>query len=129
MITVLLGLEVHIKESALGIGGEKGGAFLSRHIEVFVGLSTFSKFLLQHVLFRRVADAGDTAGVYRNSTCMLSWMRMNLRGSGRKLRLSSERAEVVDSAESRRTLTIVMRPPRLSETGGKGQVRAEPSME
>jgi hypothetical protein len=67
MITVLLGLEVHIEESALGIGGEKGGVFLSRHIEVFVDLSTFSKFHLQHVLFRRVAGAGDTAGVYRNS--------------------------------------------------------------
>jgi hypothetical protein len=67
MITVLSGLEVHVEVCALGIGGEKGGVLRGGHIEVFVDLSTFSKFQLQHLLFRRIADAGDTAGVYWNS--------------------------------------------------------------
>ena len=37
------------------------------HIEVLVDLSTLSKFQFQHLLFRSIADAGDAAGVYRNS--------------------------------------------------------------
>ena len=67
MITVLSGLEVAVEVSALGIGGEEGGVLLGGHIEVLVDLSSLSKFQFQHLLFRSIADAGDAAGVYRNS--------------------------------------------------------------
>jgi len=40
---------------------------LGGHIEVLIDLSTLSKFQFQHPLFRGIADAGDTAGVYGNS--------------------------------------------------------------
>ncbi len=32
-----------------------------------IDLSTLLKFQFQHLLFRGIVDAGDTAGVYRNS--------------------------------------------------------------
>ena len=67
MITVLSGLEVAVEVSTLGIGGEEGGVLLGGHIEVLIDLSTLSKFQFQHLLFRSIADAGDAAGVYRNS--------------------------------------------------------------
>jgi len=54
---------------------------------------------------------------------------MNLERIGAEASAFELKAELVDAAESRRTLTIVMGPARLSETGGKGQVWAEPSME
>jgi hypothetical protein len=66
-ITVLSGLEVAVEVSTLGIGGEECGVLLGRHIEVLIDLSTLSKFQFQHLLFRSIADAGDAAGVYRNS--------------------------------------------------------------
>jgi hypothetical protein len=67
MITVLTRLEVEVEVSALGISGEESCVLLRRYIEVLVDLSTFFKFQFQHLLFRRIADAGDTAGVYRNA--------------------------------------------------------------
>ena len=67
MITVVSGLEVEIEVSALGIGREEGGVLLGGHVEILIDLSTFFKFQFQHPLFRRVANAGDTAGAYRNS--------------------------------------------------------------
>jgi len=67
MITVLSGLEVAVEVSALRIGGEECAVLLGGHIEVLVDLSTLSKFQFQHLLFRSIADAGDAAGVYRNS--------------------------------------------------------------
>lgn len=67
MITILSGLEVEIEVGALGFSGEEGCVLLGRHIEVLIDLSTLSKFELQHLLFWSVADARDTAGVYRNS--------------------------------------------------------------
>jgi hypothetical protein len=66
-MAVLSGLEVHVQVSALRIGGDKGGVLCGGHVEVLIDLSTFSKFQFQHLLFRRIAKAGDTAGVYRNS--------------------------------------------------------------
>ena len=67
MITILSGLEVKVEISAFGIGGEESGVLLGGHIEVLIDLSTLSKFQFQHPLFRSIADASDTAGVYRNS--------------------------------------------------------------
>lgn len=67
MITILSGLEVDVEVSAFGIGGEESGVLLGGYIEVLIDLSTCSKFQLQHLLFRRIADAGNTARVYRNS--------------------------------------------------------------
>jgi hypothetical protein len=78
MITILSGLELEVEISAFGIGGEEGGVLLSWNIEVLIDLSTFSKLQFQHLLLRSIADAGNTAGVYRNSL-ILSWRRMNLR--------------------------------------------------
>ena len=67
MITILSGLEVEVEISAFGLGGEEGGVLVGGHIEVLIDLSTLSKFQFQHLLFRSIADAGDAAGVYRNS--------------------------------------------------------------
>ena len=67
MITILSGLELEVEISPFGIGGEKGGVLLSGHIEILIDLSTLSKFQFQHLLLRSIADAGNTAGVYRNS--------------------------------------------------------------
>jgi hypothetical protein len=67
MITILSGLEVEIEISAFGIGGEESGVLLGGHIDVLIDLSTLSEFEFEHPLFRSIADAGDTAGVYRNS--------------------------------------------------------------
>ena len=71
MITILSGLEVEVEISAFGIGGKEGGMLPSGHIEVLIDLST-SKFQFQHLLLRSIADAGNTAGIYRNSlhTCL-----------------------------------------------------------
>lgn len=78
MITILAGLELEVEISAFGIGGEEGGVLLGEHIEVLIDLSNLSKFQFQHMLLRRIADAGNTARVYRNSL-HASWMRMKLR--------------------------------------------------
>ena len=67
MIAVLSGLEVHVQVSALRIGGEKGDVLRGGHVEVLIDLSTFFKFQFQHLLLRSIANAGDTAGIYRNS--------------------------------------------------------------
>jgi hypothetical protein len=67
MITILSGLDVEVEISAFGLGGEEGGVLVSGHIKVLIDLSTLSKFQFQHVLLRSIADAGNTAGVYRNS--------------------------------------------------------------
>ena len=67
MITVLSGLELEVEISAFGIGGEEGGVLLGGDIEVLIDLSTLSKFQFQHLLLRSIADAGNTARVYRNS--------------------------------------------------------------
>ncbi len=68
MITIPPGLEVEVEISTFGVGGEEGGMLLGGHIEVLIDLSTLSKFQLQHSLFRSIADAGDTAGIYRSSS-------------------------------------------------------------
>ena len=65
MITILPGLEVEVEISAFGICGEESGVLLGGHIEVLIDLSTLSKFQFQHLLLRSIADAGNTAGVYR----------------------------------------------------------------
>jgi hypothetical protein len=67
MITMLLGLEVEVEISAFGLGGEEGGVLVGGHIEVLINLSTLSKFQFQHLLLTSIADACDTAGIYRNS--------------------------------------------------------------
>ena len=67
MITILSGLELEVEISAFGIGGEEGGVLLGGDIEVLIDLSTLSKFQFQHLLLRSIADAGNTARVYRNS--------------------------------------------------------------
>ena len=67
MITILSGLELEVEISAFGIGGEESGVLLGGHIEVLIDLSTLSKFQFQHPLFRSIADAGNTAGIYKNS--------------------------------------------------------------
>jgi hypothetical protein len=88
LITVLSGLEVEVEVSALGSGGKEGGVLLGGNIEVLVDLSTFSKFQLQHLLFRRIADAGDTAGIYRNSLhALLDADEPREEQGGRKLRV------------------------------------------
>jgi hypothetical protein len=92
MITVLSGLEVQVEVSALGIGREEGGVLRGGHIEVLIDLSTLSKFQFQHLLFRSIADAGDTAGVYRNSLHAFLDADESRKDRGRKLLLSSSRA-------------------------------------
>lgn len=77
MITILSRLELEVEISAFGIGGEEGGVLLGGHIEVLIDLSALSKFQFQHMLLRSIADAGNTARVYR-TRCILPWMRMNL---------------------------------------------------
>jgi hypothetical protein len=67
MVTVLSGLEVDIEVCAFGICGEERCVLLCRHIEVLIDLSTLSEFQFQHLLFRSIADAGDTARVNRNA--------------------------------------------------------------
>jgi hypothetical protein len=67
MIPIMSGLELEVQISAFGIGGEEGGVLLSGHIEVLIDLSTLSKFQFQHLFLRSIADAGNAAGVYRNS--------------------------------------------------------------
>jgi hypothetical protein len=67
MITILSGLKLEVEISAFGIGGEEGGVLLSGNIEVLIDLSTLSKLQFQHLLLRGIADADNTAGVYRNS--------------------------------------------------------------
>jgi hypothetical protein len=67
MITILSGLEPKVEITAFGIGGEEGGVLLSGNIEVLIDLSTLSKLQFQHQLLRGIADAGNAAGVYRNS--------------------------------------------------------------
>jgi len=67
VITVLFGLEVDVEVSAFGVGGEESCVLLCGHIEVLIDLSTFSKFQFQYLLFRSIADAGDIAGIDRNS--------------------------------------------------------------
>jgi hypothetical protein len=67
MITMLSGLEVEVEISAFGLGGEEGGVLVGSHIEVLIDLSTLSKFQFQHLLLGSIADAGNTAGIYRNS--------------------------------------------------------------
>jgi hypothetical protein len=67
MITILSGLELEVEISTFGIGGEEGGVLLSGNIEVLIDLSTLFKLQFQHLLLRSIADAGNTAGVYRNS--------------------------------------------------------------
>jgi hypothetical protein len=67
MITILSGLELEVQISAFGIGGEEGGVLRGGHIEVLIDLPTLSKFQFQHLLLRSVADAGNTARVYRSS--------------------------------------------------------------
>jgi hypothetical protein len=67
MIPIMSRLELEVEISAFGIGGEEGGVLLSGHIEVLIDLSTLSKFQFQHLFLRSVADAGNAAGVYRNS--------------------------------------------------------------
>jgi hypothetical protein len=88
MITILSGLEVEVEISAFGIGGEDGGVLLGGHIEVLIDLSTLSKFQFQHPLFRSIADAGDTAGVYRNSPHYFLDADEPGKDRGRKLLLS-----------------------------------------
>jgi hypothetical protein len=92
MITVLSGLEVAVEVSALGIGGEEGGVLLGGHIEVLVDLSSLSKFQFQHLLFRSIADAGDAAGVYRNSLHAFLDADELSKDRGRQLLLSSSPA-------------------------------------
>jgi hypothetical protein len=92
MITVLSGLEVAVEVSALGIGGEEGDVLLGGHIEILIDLSTLSKFQLQHLLFRSIADAGDAAGVYRNSLHAFLDADELSKDRGRQLLLSSSPA-------------------------------------
>lgn len=37
------------------------------NVEVLIDLSPLSKLQFQHLLLRSITDAGNTAGVYRNS--------------------------------------------------------------
>src|ERR1700751_5148737 len=67
MVPIMSGLELEVEISALGIGGEGGGVLLSGHIEVLIDLSTLPKFQFQRLFLRSIADAGNAAGVYRNS--------------------------------------------------------------
>jgi hypothetical protein len=67
MIPIMSELELEVEISAFGIGGEEGGVLLSGHIEVLIDLSTLSKFQFQHLFLWSIADAGNAAGVYRNS--------------------------------------------------------------
>jgi hypothetical protein len=92
MMTVLSGLEVAVEVSTLGIGGEEGGVLLGGHIEVLIDLSTLSKFQFQHLLFRSIADAGDAAGVYRNSLHAFLDADVPRKDRGPQLLLSSSEA-------------------------------------
>ena len=67
MIPIMSGLELDVEISAFGSGGEEGGVLFSGNIEVLIDLSTLSKLQFQHLLLRGIADAGNAAGVYRNS--------------------------------------------------------------
>jgi len=67
MIAMLSGLEVEVEIGAFGIGGEEGSVLLGGNIEVLIDLSTLSKLQFQHLFLRSIADAGNAAGVYRNS--------------------------------------------------------------
>jgi hypothetical protein len=84
-ITVLSGLEVDIEVSAFGIGGEERSVLLGGHVEVLIDLSILSEFQFQHLLFRGIADAGDTARVNRNALHASLDVDEPKEGSGRKL--------------------------------------------
>jgi hypothetical protein len=61
----LLELLIHI--SAFGVGGEECGVFLVGYVKVLIDLARLTKLQFQHAFLGSVADAGDTAGLYRNS--------------------------------------------------------------
>ena len=88
-----------VEVSALGIGGEESGVLLGGHIEVLIDRSTLSKFQFQHLLFRSIADAGDTAGVYRNSLHAFLDADEPSKDRGRQLLLSSSGQQLLDAVD------------------------------
>jgi hypothetical protein len=56
-----------IQVGAFGVGGEECGVFLGGHVKVLIDLARLAKLQFQHAFLGSVADAGDTAGLYRNS--------------------------------------------------------------
>jgi hypothetical protein len=124
MITILAGLEVEVEISTFGVGGEEGGVLLGGHIEVLMDLSTLSKFQFQHPLFRSIADAGDTAGIYRNSSHDFLDADGPRKNRGRKLLPSSPRAAATDEVDE----TVRDADQRLSQVVFRITQAASPAM-
>lgn len=59
--------ELLIEVGAFGVGGEECGVFLGGHVKVLVDLAGLAKLQFQHAFMGSVADAGDAAGLYRDS--------------------------------------------------------------
>ena len=59
--------ELLIHVGAFGVGGEECGVFLGGHVKVLIDLAGLAKLRFQNAFLGSVADAGDTAGLYRNS--------------------------------------------------------------
>ncbi len=72
---------IHV--GAFGIGGEECGVFLGGHVKVLIDLARLTKLQFHHAFLGSVADAGDTAGLNRNS------LHSNRALSGRALSLDA----------------------------------------
>ncbi len=74
-----------IEVGAFGVSGEECGVFLGGDVKVLIDLARLAKLQFQHTFLGSVAEAGDTAGLYRNSLhsrierllgALSPWMRM-----------------------------------------------------
>ena len=67
MVAISPRFELLIHVGAFGVGGEERGVFLGGHVKVLIDLFRLAKLQFQHAFLGSVPDAGDTAGLYRNS--------------------------------------------------------------
>ena len=88
MVAISPRFELLIHVGAFGVGGEECGVFLGGHVKVLTDLARLAKLQFQNAFLGSVADAGDTAGLYRNSLhsrierlpgALSPWMRMTSR--------------------------------------------------
>ncbi len=59
--------ELLIEVGAFGVGGEECRVFLGGHVKVLIDLARLAKLQFQHAFLGSAADAGDAAGLHRNS--------------------------------------------------------------
>jgi hypothetical protein len=80
--------ELLIHVGAFGVGGEECSVFVGGHVKVLIDLARLTKLQFQDAFLGSVANAGDTAGLYRNSLhsrierlpgALSPWMRMTSR--------------------------------------------------